>query len=309
MQSEFQPASANVAADDDNTSTMAPICLVAFRRPAHTQAVLQALADCPEASESVLHVFIDGPRNPEERVQVKAVAERCRSATGFRQIMVREREQNLGMAQSVMQAVDAVLATHPYAIVIEDDVVPTRDFLTFMNTSLRRWHDTAQVMAISGYVFDDVSATVGNSAFFSRRGACWGWGVWQRSWTRLDRDRVRLIRRIEQSDVQAFLEPAGCMSMTRKLRDAVEGRDNSWSPMWFASCALDHGLFLYPPRPLTKNIGFDGSGEHGLHSDAYTSRTASTSCSPEQPPHAVEHPEAEAMFLAHYRAAWASRSR
>jgi len=80
----------------------APIALFAFRRPDHLAACLAALAACPEAADSPLVVFCDGPRGPQDEEAVREVRAVARAATGFARVDVVEREANLGLAASVI---------------------------------------------------------------------------------------------------------------------------------------------------------------------------------------------------------------
>nr|WP_182311986.1 glycosyltransferase [Comamonas testosteroni] len=278
-----------------------PICLVAHRRPALTAFCLAALADCPEARDSELHVFVDGPRDKGEALLTQQVAALCRTARGFAAVHVAEREWNAGMAQAVVAAIDTMLAKYECAIVVEDDLLVAPGFLTFMNRGLQAYGGDAEVMGISGYVMQDLRGSLGERAVFSRRAACWGWAVWARSWRRLDRSRERLLERIASTGLAAFLDPEGGMSMTNRLRQGVLGQDNSWSPMWFASVALADGLFLYPPVSLVNNIGFDGDGTHKLATSAYDVALHDRDADFLLPLEVKEHPVIDALFVEAYR--------
>lgn len=280
---------------------LAPICLVAHRRPALTARCLAALANCPEARDSELHVYIDGPRDTSEALLTQQVAALCRAARGFAAVHVTERERNAGMAQAVMAAIDTTLAGHECAIVVEDDLLVAPGFLSFMNRGLQAYGGNAEVMGISGYVMQDLRVSLGERAVFSRRAACWGWAVWARSWHRLDRSRERLLERIASTGLAAFLDPEGGMSMTNKLCQGVLGHDNSWSPMWFASVALADGLFLYPPVSLLNNIGFDGDGTHKLATSAYDVALHDGDADFPLPLEVKEHPSIDALFVDAYR--------
>jgi len=288
--------------------TFAPICLVAHRRPGLTARCLAALADCPEAAQSELFIFIDGPRDGDEAVLTRQVAALCRAQSGFAAVHVTERNRHAGMAQAVLAAVDATLDGRGRAIVVEDDLLVAPGFLTFMNRALASYDSDPAVMGVSGYVMSDLRDSLGAGAVFSRRAACWGWGVWARSWELLDRSRERLLERITAQDLAGFLDPAGAMSMTGKLRQGVLGQDNSWSPMWFASVALSGGLFLYPPVSLVNNIGFDGDGTHELATRAYDVALHAGSADFPFPAEVREHPAIDALFVSAYRRSWARRT-
>lgn len=287
----------------------APICLIAYRRPDHFMQCLAALQSCHGAEESELLVFVDSPRSPDDAGPVRAVIDLARTTSGFARVQVHARENHLGMAGSVMSAVDYVLQRYGRAIVVEDDLSVARGFLTYMNAALERYANEARVMGVSGHLMDELAGVGGSLAFLARRPSCWGWGTWLRSWRLLDRSRERLLERIDSNGLRPFLDPPGCLSMTRKLRDGIEGRDNSWSPMWFASVALAEGLFVYPPATLVVNNGFDGSGEHGLCTLAYASERMAEEASIGFPAVVEELLGTDDAFVAAFRAAHSRRWR
>ncbi|WP_332367823.1 hypothetical protein [Spirosoma telluris] len=133
----------------------APIVLFAFKRPNELQQTLTALQANYLADQSDLYVFVDGPRpgRTEELAKVEAVREVVDKLTGFRRIHRVYREQNTGCANSIIAGVTAVLQKHKSVIVLEDDIVTSRNFLDYMNQCLERYADTSTVFSIGGYTF------------------------------------------------------------------------------------------------------------------------------------------------------------
>ena len=287
---------------------LAPICVVAHRRPQHLQNCLRSLAQCAEAQESELHIFVDGARSDEEKHLVEKVIRCATSAIGFGLLTVTTSLVNLGMATSVIHAISTILDDYERVIVVEEDLVVAPGFLTFMNSGLDAYDQAEMVFGISGYLFADLRFRFGDSAFFSRRASCWGWATWARSWKLLDRSRESLLLRANSAGLDEFLNVSGALSLTKKLRQGIEGSDNSWSPMWFTSIALNNGLFLYPPASLVSNIGFDGSGEHQLHTRAYDTQLLEDTDPFRMPTLVCESPDIDRLFLDHYRASYLQRT-
>lgn len=284
-----------------------PICLIAHRRPAHLARCLASLGACRGAAGSDVFVFVDGPRDSTEADLTRQTAFVARSARGFRRVVVVERDFNFGMSAAVLASVGRVLDEADSAIVVEEDLVVASAFLDFMAHALATYADAPRAFGVSGYLFSDLREQLGSGAFFSRRPCCWGWGVWRRAWGRLIPSRGLLLDRIAAAGLESVLDPPGAMSMTRKLRAGLDGKDDSWSPMWYATVALESGLFLYPPASLVANTGFDGSGGHGWTTRAFDTMLWDTSASPTLPAVVKEADGVDEVFLAHFRAAQAAR--
>ena len=114
----------------------APIVLFAYDRPGHAQQTLEALAGNEGAAESDLFIYSDGPKAAADAGSVRAVREYLKTVTGFKSVTVIEREQNMGLANSVLAGVTEVLNGSSSVVVMEDDLLTTRNFLAFVNAAL-----------------------------------------------------------------------------------------------------------------------------------------------------------------------------
>ena len=105
-----------------------PILLIAFNRPAHTSRVLDSLRSIQPTQ---VFVAADGPRQGNEndviscadvkRIIVEQIDWPCQVRTRFNSV-------NMGCRKGVEQAIDWFFDEVEEGIILEDDVVPTRDF-------------------------------------------------------------------------------------------------------------------------------------------------------------------------------------
>ena len=100
--------------------SLAPITLFVYNRPRHTQSLIEALQQNPLARESELYIFSDAPKHPEASGAVGEVRSLIRSIIGFKSVEIIEREQNFGLARSVIDGVTSVIKRHGRIIVLED---------------------------------------------------------------------------------------------------------------------------------------------------------------------------------------------
>lgn len=239
---------------------LAPVALFAYRRADHLERTLASLRLCPEAAETHVVVFSDGPKGPDDHVAVRAVREVLASVPGFASVRVVEREGNMGLARNVISGVSAVLDEWPEVIVLEDDMVVSPDFLAYMNEALELYADEPRVVSIHGYVYPTEDPLP--DYFFLRGADCWGWATWRRGWAVFEEDGAGLLARLESAHLQREFDMEGSFPYTQMLKDQIAGRNDSWAVRWYASAFLAGGLTLYPGRSLVENIGLDGSGTH-----------------------------------------------
>jgi hypothetical protein len=247
---------------------LAPIVLFVYNRPEHTRRTLAALAANPLAIESDLIIYADGPKKPEHDSSVQETRVVVRGATGFRTVSLLERDENFGLARSIIAGVTEACETRGRAIVLEDDLVVVPEFLSYMNRALDRYANEERVMQISGYIFPISHPEELPETFFSRLPTSWGWSTWRRAWNSFEPDADSLLERLESSDVTSF-DLDGHYPYSQMLKDQSIGVLDVWGVRWYASMFLQKGLCLYPSRSLVSNIGMDGSGEHCSPSHAY----------------------------------------
>lgn len=247
---------------------LAPIVLFVYNRPEHTRRTLAALAANPLAVASDLIIYADGPKKQEHSASVREAREVARSASGFRSVRLIERQRNMGLANSIITGVSDVCAAHGRAIVVEDDLVVSPDFLPFLNAALSRYQNEEHVFQISGYAYPAHDQSTPRS-FFLPMASCWGWATWARAWARFDPtmsaltklDRDPTARR--QFNVDDAYDYYGMACQQRQ--DKID----SWGIRWQLSLFVGGGLVLYPRDSLVYNAGVDASGTHGMGHAAF----------------------------------------
>jgi hypothetical protein len=250
--------------------SLAPIALLAFRRPLTTLQTLYTLSRCPEAAGSELYVFCDGARSEAERRDVNHTREVVRSHRWCGRVEVVEAEKNQGLARSVIGAVTRLTASHGRVIVLEDDLLVARGFLAYMNEALRRYAGDDRVMAVSGHTLD--ANPQEPRAVFLPFVTTWGWATWSRAWARFQ-ERPEGLERLADRRFQHSFDLDGSIDYTGMLRAQIAGRMDSWGIRWWWSVHHHGGLSLFPLASLTRNVGADGAATH-THGDSPLLRSA-----------------------------------
>ncbi len=244
----------------------APILLFAYKRPSHTSRTLEALQKNDGARDHSVYIYLDGPKCELDIPLVEETRRICRKAQGFRELHVIEREENLGLADSIILGVSEVLSKNEAVIVLEDDIVTSPAFLKFMNNGLEHYFENRRVASIHGYCYPVNGLP---ESFFLRGADCWGWATWRRAWSKFRPDAGALLAQIRRERLSYRFDLDGAYPFTTMLSNQVAGHISSWAIRWHASAFLENMFTLYPGKSLVANIGLDGSGTHCAEDRAF----------------------------------------
>ena len=130
-----------------------PIILFTYNRLYHVQKTVASLLKNIEAKYSDLYIFSDGPKNSKDTEIIQNVRKFLKTITGFNKIKIIERNENMGLANSIISGVSEILKLHDTVIVLEDDMLTSPYFLQFMNDALSIYQDEDAVVSIHGYIY------------------------------------------------------------------------------------------------------------------------------------------------------------
>jgi len=237
---------------------LAPIVLFAYNRPVHIQKTLDALAANPLASESELIIFSDSPKNQQALEGVQAVRALIKKTQGFKSVNIIERDKNFGLANSIIDGVTSIVDQYGKLIVLEDDLVTSPFFLTYMNDGLKLYGNDDRVASIHSYIYPVKKELP--DYFFLRGADCLGWATWKRAWDIFNPDAQFLLNEIKKKNLDKLFNFNNSYDYTGMLKAQLEGKVSSWAVRWYASAFLADKYTLYPGTSFVNHIGFDGSG-------------------------------------------------
>ena len=249
----------------------APIALFVYNRLWHTKQTVESLIQNELVNETSLHIFSDGAKSEADVERVMAVRKYIHSINGFKSLTITESKPNKGLANSIITGVSEILSTNESIIVLEDDMITSPYFLTYMNKALELYENNEEVISVHGYVWP-VSKDLPET-FFLRGADCWGWATWNRGWKIFDPDGQRLLDQIKERKLTYDFDFYGAYSYTRMLKKQVKGKNDSWAIRWYASAFLNDKLTLYPGKSLLRNIGNDASGTHSWDNERFNQST------------------------------------
>jgi acetyltransferase-like isoleucine patch superfamily enzyme len=242
---------------------LSPIILFVYNRPKHTFSTLSALRNNYLADQSILYIYSDGAKENAQEEDLRKVAEVRRIAKSeawCKEVILIERDKNLGLAENILDGVTEVVNNYGKVIVLEDDILTSKGFLKFMNEALDTYEDEKQVMHISGYIYPHTYKAKTETVFLKIL-SCWGWATWKRAWDKYNHDIENHIKyfqtnknRIEKFNIE------GHADYYNQLELNYRKEIYSWAVRWYASWLRSGGYSLFPTYSLTQNIGHDGSG-------------------------------------------------
>ncbi|PZO38700.1 MAG: sugar transferase [Pseudanabaena frigida] len=240
---------------------LAPIAFFAYKRPEHTRRSLESLAKNHVAELSELFVFCDGIKKSEDKEAIQQVREVVKSQKWCGQVHIIEREQNIGLAKSIINGVTELCNKYGKVIVLEDDLVLSSTFLEYMNKALDFYETESKVIQISGHMFP-VKLISANDTVFLPFTTSWGWATWERAWQHFDPEMSGYKLLSNNRKLKYKFNLNNSYPYFKMLESQINGDIDSWAIRWYLSTFIINGLTLYPIRTLVENIGFDGSGTH-----------------------------------------------
>lgn len=240
----------------------APIILFAYIRLDTLQKTVLALQDNYLAMQSDLFVFVDGPKNEEQKQKQKPLIEFLQSVDGFKSVHIEYSEVNKGLDPSIIAGVSSVIDKYGRAIVLEDDIVTTPNFLDYMNQALNTYESDKKVMSISGFGLEvltprDYIADV----YLFGRSTSWGWATWKDRWNSVDWNISDWNQfKTDKKAIQRFKETGGS-DMFSMLETCMEG-GGMWDIRFCYNMFKQNRYSVIPFLSKVENVGFNELATH-----------------------------------------------
>ena len=246
----------------------APIVLFAYARPEHTRRTLEALSRNSLAQQSTLFIYVDGVKReaPDDlRKRNNEVKKVVLEQKWCGEVHVVERDENFGLARSIREGVTEILNRFKKIIVLEDDIVTSLAFLSYMNKALDFYERFPAVFSIGGYTYPprqmSIPADYEYDTYACLRNCSWGWATWQNRWQLVDWDATMYQGLKNIPAMKNALNRMGDDEF--KLCQAyMENNLNIWSVLFTMSHFVNHAVAIIPCQSYVENIGLDGSGEN-----------------------------------------------
>lgn len=212
-----------------------------------------------------VYIHIDGPKSCEDYL---AVCETFKTAEDFANknlnVKIKFQDYNLGCKHAVPYAISWVFEKENTLIILEDDIVFTELFLSFMDWGLDNFLNDSKIWQINGWNPLPFSLQ-DKSIYISQFPQIWGWATWKDRWEKYDIDmsgyRRKNIRFLLRKFNGIFFKQQLRSKFLRMFEEIRDGFDN-WDTQWLYAMLLNGGSSIGFGISLTGNIGFDERATH-----------------------------------------------
>lgn len=240
-----------------------PVLVLAFNR---ADKVVDVLRSIREYKPSRLYLACDGARanKIEEKVLVEATQKAMLDAVNWDcDVKTLFRNENLGCANAVYEAISWFFKNEKYGIICEDDVIIGLDFFRLCEDLLPRYEKDERIMHINSQNYA-YGKSISNKILFGKAMFCWGWASWARAWKKMDMSMTNW----PNYNKRKMLSHYGLIKTlfqihywTNDYKAIKLGTCCSWATRWNFSVLYNEGLCINPQVNLSLNIGTD-SGVH-----------------------------------------------
>ena len=243
------------------TTSLSPIIIFSYRRM--ICKTIDSLLLNKIAENSLLFIFSDGSKNDTDYLDIKKLREYLKTIKGFKNIHIFESLVNRGLATSIISGVTEVIKEYGKAIVVEDDLIVSIDFLEYMNEALNYYEYDNTIWSISGYspklpFLENYKKDI----FLSPRSSSWGWGTWYNRWSKIDWEIKDWLDFKKNKKQKKFFNNSG-NDMFKMLELQMLGKIDSWAIRWCYNQYKHNAFAVYPRKSKIINDGFtDGKGTH-----------------------------------------------
>ena len=240
----------------------APVIIFAFNRYDLFVQLISSLKNNHYSTQTDLFIFIDGPRNQYDKQEINKIVNFIPLIGHFKSINVYSSEVNKGLANSIISGVSEIINIYGKAIILEDDLMCSTNFLKFMNDSLNYYQENKNVFSISGYSYNFPLKNVSVcDVYFHNRNSTWGWATWKDRWNGCIWDKQYFENEVKDLQNIKILRDS-CNDLPNLLNKYLTNKINSWAIRWTYYQYKHQGLTVYPILSKTRNVGFDHRATH-----------------------------------------------
>lgn len=233
----------------------APIILFCYKRMDTLKSCINSLLKCSEAKDTDLIIYSDAGANEIDTVKVEHVRKYLTTISGFKSVIINCRETNLGVDYNIIEGLKEIVESYDMFIVVEDDLVFSEKFLTYMNLVLLFYQKNKNIISVSAFSYLRPPKKYKWDVYFTGRTNSWGWGSWSDRIKQVDWEIEKKDLFLKDNSLQKKFNYWGSDRSTM-LKKTLLGKIKAWD------IRLDYHAFnfslytVYPTKNLVQNIGF-----------------------------------------------------
>lgn len=234
----------------------APLALFVYNRPKELSITLKYLKRNVLINNTDVLIFSDGPKETKEDI---LNVEKVRKLINTCKIKIKKKiflKKNKGSKKNIIDGLNFVFKSYNKVIVLEDDIITSKYFLSFMNNSLEFIKNKKKIWHIGAWNYPiKISKQDKNKVILNNQMHCWGWATYKKNWKKINLNSNNLIKRFNRKSIRDFTLDHKLNTWSQLIRNH-KGKLKSWAIFWYASIYLNRASCLTPLISYTKNVGF-----------------------------------------------------
>lgn len=253
----------------------APIVIPTLNRVEHLSRCIESLKKNPFAKETDLIIGFDYPPSEKYFEGYKEMKKYLRNGIdGFKSVRIIEHNYNLGGIKNANFLISTALSEYDRCIYSEDDNEFAPGFLEYMNEALEKYEKDVNILSVYSYMPRiKNNNSVNNEAFVTNYFSAYGVGLWREKENALrEKLNVSYFEELACSknkirDLKKRFPEGICYLCSILLRKESVYQTQDGKLEWIDTekilyAIAENKYLLCSPKPLVKNWGYDGSGEH-----------------------------------------------
>lgn len=226
-----------------------PCLIIAYSRLSGIKTLLSSL---PFQKISCIYLAIDGPENAEVQLIQDQIRKYVFSIAHRNKIELRlwQRDKNLGIAVSIISAVDWFFSKENFGVILEDDLVTSEDFFDFVIENSDSIIKIPEIMMISGNQF--LVNTKPDNIYITHYPQIWGWGTCRAKWKFL---RSGLLEDVVYQRFNCRKSVFNFWNIGSKR--VHDGLHDTWDIPLARFMKFNSKICIIPNNNLVTNLGFD----------------------------------------------------
>lgn len=236
-----------------------PVVIIFYNRP---EKLKKLFLELKKFKPQKLFLISDGAKNKsdiEKILKCRQLIEpnwKCKIYKNFS-------KRNLGCRKRVLTGLNWVFSKVDKAIIIEDDVIPSKDFFIFMKQLLVKYENNLNISSICSTNPLSESKNIKNSYFISKYFVGTGWATWKNRWNRTNHD-LKFLSNLKNfyKLIKIFKSIRPALYYRYMLYNITRRKRDSWAITWTIYNFINEKKHIIPKHNLVSNIGYDLEATH-----------------------------------------------
>ena len=234
-----------------------PIAIVTHDRINHLKKTINSLLSNKISKFQEIYIFLDAPCSNAYIQNNNQITEYVNSLNGFKHIKLIKHQKNIGAHNNFEYAINYLFNQYEELIFLEDDIIVSTNFLSFMNQAMKYFRNDDKCISVSGFTYN--LRPTNSDIYRSNYLFAWGMGLFKNKYishSEAYSDWKKKLLNPFFTIKLIFNYPFILYSMI-----AQEYNKKKWFDATITYYMIKNGFYtILPTSTFVKNIGLDGSG-------------------------------------------------